>query len=273
VSAANKIYFIELTGEDNNFIADAYVGEGFISNLAGNYHYFLMSNDNKVLDTFTFGVQETFEYHTHTQSGSPEDITTGFYQSEVKDNLITAAYFPTGNLIRLTNPDGATLAEIDVSRFADFCGDNICQDQESYESCQLDCPSGGKDDYCDGVLDNICDPDCLIEQDIDCKQKETEKIVEGKETKPHILALIIALIVLVSVIIFSYFEFRKINNQNKKITNQKNLRNYQDRDLLRLRAYIAKELKKGFSKEQIRNVLIKNGWKDKKIREGFKGLR
>ncbi|PIU29620.1 hypothetical protein COT07_04995 [Candidatus Woesearchaeota archaeon CG07_land_8_20_14_0_80_44_23] len=35
-------------------------------------------------------------------------------------------------------------------------------------SCPQDCPSGGKDGYCDGVKDGICDPDCQKNQDPDC---------------------------------------------------------------------------------------------------------
>lgn len=52
------------------------------------------------------------------------------------------------------------------------CGDSKCEVElgENYKTCPHDCPSGSKDDYCDGVADGICDPDCkeLKEFDPDC---------------------------------------------------------------------------------------------------------
>ena len=49
------------------------------------------------------------------------------------------------------------------------CGNKVCNVGESYESCPKDCPSGGKDDFCDNVKDGRCDPDCLRQgEDPDC---------------------------------------------------------------------------------------------------------
>ena len=41
---------------------------------------------------------------------------------------------------------------------------------EDYSTCPEDCPSGGADEYCDGIRDNICDPNCVEfeEYDPDC---------------------------------------------------------------------------------------------------------
>ena len=49
------------------------------------------------------------------------------------------------------------------------CGDQTCGFPENFSTCPEDCPSGGWDAYCDGVEDGICDPDCLPEDDPDCK--------------------------------------------------------------------------------------------------------
>ncbi len=57
------------------------------------------------------------------------------------------------------------------------CGDKRCDSSpnisdlytgENYRSCRRDCPSGGKDNYCDRVKDGRCDPDCKKGEDPDC---------------------------------------------------------------------------------------------------------
>ena len=51
------------------------------------------------------------------------------------------------------------------------CGNGVCNINEDYRTCEKDCPSGGKDDFCDGKEDERCDPDCWEEKDPDCKSK------------------------------------------------------------------------------------------------------
>ena len=52
-----------------------------------------------------------------------------------------------------------------------ICGDGRCVLGESYEACSQDCPSGFLDSYCDGIKDDLCDPDCTFETDPDCVGK------------------------------------------------------------------------------------------------------
>ncbi|MCK4491911.1 MAG: hypothetical protein KAU03_04755 [Candidatus Altiarchaeales archaeon] len=49
-------------------------------------------------------------------------------------------------------------------------GNGICEINkgEYYLNCPEDCRSGGRDDYCDRVIDGRCDPDCRAEEDPDC---------------------------------------------------------------------------------------------------------
>jgi len=50
------------------------------------------------------------------------------------------------------------------------CGDGACGTGENYGNCPIDCPSGSRDGYCDGVEDRVCDPECVEEggPDSDC---------------------------------------------------------------------------------------------------------
>jgi len=59
------------------------------------------------------------------------------------------------------------------------CGNGVCfscvnaldsYTCENYGNCPGDCPSGGKDYYCDKQDDGICDPDCEEKEDPDCKE-------------------------------------------------------------------------------------------------------
>lgn len=53
------------------------------------------------------------------------------------------------------------------------CGNKACEPKlgENYKTCPKDCHSGSRDDYCDGVMEGICDPDCPGEGDVDCLKK------------------------------------------------------------------------------------------------------
>jgi putative hemolysin len=48
-----------------------------------------------------------------------------------------------------------------------ICGDGSCGVPENYKTCPEDCPSGGWDEYCDGVKDGRVDPDCAAGEDPD----------------------------------------------------------------------------------------------------------
>jgi hypothetical protein len=56
---------------------------------------------------------------------------------------------------------------------AGICNENgICQGLENYRNCPGDCPSGSKDNYCDGLKDGVCDMDCTGGEDPDCELAE-----------------------------------------------------------------------------------------------------
>ena len=91
-----------------------------------------------------------------------------FSSSENNEFVLYTPYYKEAKEIRIFKGK-SLIFSYDISAFSNVCGDNICQGQESYEDCNEDCPSGSKDDFCDRVRDNRCDPDCSPALDADCK--------------------------------------------------------------------------------------------------------
>ena len=101
----------------------------------------------------------------------------------------TACVLPSGEEIPVIQLMGLSFAE-------SVCGDGNCGTAgENYGTCPEDCPSGGADEYCDGIRDGICDPDCveLEEFDPDCNllwQKAYNEIWdEGKDENLSLLRI------------------------------------------------------------------------------------
>ncbi len=81
----------------------------------------------------------------------------GYEARHVEDSEVcaecTVCVLPDGSEVEVTQLMGLTFDET-------TCGDGTCGFPEDYGTCPEDCPSGGWDEYCDGVSDGICDPDC-----------------------------------------------------------------------------------------------------------------
>jgi len=79
------------------------------------------------------------------------------------------------------------------------CGNNKCEymEGENYFICPEDCPSGSLDNYCDGLDDGICDPDCMGGEDPDCK---------GMDILPYITLTLV-------IIIIIFLIYRKLKAQ------------------------------------------------------------
>lgn len=94
-------------------------------------------------------------------------------------------------------PDGT---EVEVAELMNLnfnetvCGDGTCGMPETFTTCPEDCPSGGLDDYCDGVADGICDPDCeeTGEYDPDC---------QAPAPTPSFLPIALAVVIIILVVI------------------------------------------------------------------------
>lgn len=112
--------------------------------------------------------------------------------------------------------------EIEVTKLMglDFregvCGDGFCVFGENYNNCKEDCHSGTMDDYCDGIEDSICDPDCPTEQDEDCgitkiSTTTTFKLIDKREELkiPGILTLPVLIVLFLLVVLLILFKFRR----------------------------------------------------------------
>ena len=203
-----------------------------------------------------------------------QDIEKIYYNmSENKNYLIYMPYNKNASRIEVYNPKNSKVMDIDVGSFADTCGDNICESQESYESCTKDCRSGSKDDFCDAVNDGICDPDCPANMDADCRQKENssnqtalpiqpekEKIqsiwLQEKEQSPNYLAWIlifsgIAVVLLLLLLL-------KKRKEKKTVDSLKN--------------YISESMRKGFALQQIKGALFRAGYNEREIDKALKSI-
>jgi putative hemolysin len=82
--------------------------------------------------------------------------------SAVKDNTCTVCVLPDKREIEVTTLMNLSFAET-------TCGDGRCVITENFRNCPADCAQSGPDDYCQGIFDFKCDPDCIGGKgDYDC---------------------------------------------------------------------------------------------------------
>jgi len=177
------------------------------------------------------------------------------YQSDTRDIIIRDA---TEN----------SVLSIPVLQFADTCGNNICESQESFEICSRDCSSGSSDDYCDDVIDGICDADCRG-TDSDCrgevqntpqqttvrqtiKEQPSQQIASVELSSGSTLYFILSgalLFILLTVVAVS---------SHKKGTR-----------ITQLKEYVNQNRALGYTEEQMQPVLLQSGYSLGEINAAF----
>ena len=168
--------------------------------------------------------------------------------------------------IIIRNPQEEAVLSIPVLQFADTCNNEICEPQESFETCSQDCHSGRQDDYCDEIRDGICDLDCTGTFDADCRvaqafeTPQTRKPIEGENTaidlpeeKSTSINLIIALagglvLILVVGISFAVVHTKKMHR------------------IKQMKEYVTQTLSQGYTLQQVQEALRNNGYEEKEIR-------
>ena len=207
-----------------------------------------------------------------------EEQLIGSLQYNISENrkyIIYVPYSKDAARIEIANPSNSTVMDLDVSSFADTCGNNVCEMHESYESCTKDCSSGSQDDFCDELNDGICDPDCSPKTDADCKlieqiksnatlaaaskmpeRSKTKQAEEPKE-KPNYLIWILSASVVVVIAILLFLLIRK-RKENQIVSS--------------LNQYISDNIRHGYALQQIKEILYREGYTEKEIDKAIKSI-
>ena len=188
VFAESRAYVIDLAYFDGKLtLLRSQLGAGY-SGPGGNesmpYEFRLYSQDNEILYRDYFSI--------------PKNEPTAF--------TISIPHNPSGKTVAILEKGRGALS-IDVTPLATYCGDNACQDNENYATCQQDCASGGADGYCDGLYEGICDPDCSYDKDTDCAPPlEAPAMIENEKSfNPLFVAIPAAIIAVIAIIIGLFY--------------------------------------------------------------------
>ena len=106
-------------------------------------------------------VGQNFNYcirtgYTSKTSRDPETC------SAIRDTSCTVCVLPDKREVEVTTLMNLSFAET-------TCGDGRCVITENFRNCPADCAQSGPDDYCQGIFDFKCDPDCIGGKgDYDC---------------------------------------------------------------------------------------------------------
>ncbi len=256
-----------------------------LASTANAEQYFVL-DVNHVIDYVTFNgislreIDRPIKYSdksgfmVKTVSFGNSDIKTIYYNmSENRNYLIYIPYDENAERIEVYNLKNSKIMDIDVSSFADTCGNSVCEEHESYESCTKDCKSGSADDFCDSVADGICDPDCSPKTDADCKGGEGNETAaaeitpigeEAKENQfrreteeePNYLMWIL----MIFGVVIAALAFLFIKKQKEKHTTES------------LRQYISESIRRGFTLQQIKDALFREGYREKEIDKAVKAV-
>ena len=146
---------------------------------------------------------------------------------------MTVPYYNQADFIKITK-DNQVILIIDVTKFRMFCGDNICQQDENYQNCPLD---------------------CIATQSTN---------LETQKTQPNLKWLYVILPIILILGFLVYVEVKR--KKDHILLMQKK----SGQNIDALRKYISTNLQKGFSKDKIKAALVKNNYSPHEIEDAFK---
>jgi hypothetical protein len=178
------------------------------------YRLKIISFKDEILYSFRFDI-ETIRNYALDPEWFDENGTQIYFPTETK-NLSTETtlviifpYFRNAKIVEIYNPNNTIAVVIDVSKYATCNHDNVCGLNENYNTCPEDCPSGSRDEYCDGIKDGRCDLDCIPEKDVDCRDY-------------FVIAICITGFLLIAITLFVYYLIKKRRGENVKLLGRKN---------------------------------------------------
>lgn len=129
---------------------------------------------------------------------------------EKASTLVVFPYHKDGKTLNVYDSAKKLILTKDIAYLSDMCGDDICQDQESYESCSKDCAVAAADDYCNTSELNK-DPDCqkLIQINQNQAQAQKDNTAGTKSIFTSKLFYFILFILLLIILAAVYFIYKK----------------------------------------------------------------
>ncbi len=165
----------------------------------GNYKAKVISFNNKTLKVLDFDIPSQIFKESFDENATP--IGSEILPINNTNFNLQLPYYENGKEIIIYNNKNQEKLKIDISMFSkNKCGNNICDISENYKNCQIDCISGSKDNYCDNINDNKCDPDCKKETNKDCEINDQETNIIIKEFNNNLWLIIISIIILFLII-------------------------------------------------------------------------
>ncbi|MEA2036923.1 MAG: hypothetical protein U9O94_05405 [Nanoarchaeota archaeon] len=236
---SDNIFFIELIYLDGEFeLLDVSVVGGYApvsedSSLP--YILEVVSGEGQVIYTSYFDVPNKVYAPPPIEEG---DGGTSFVEIDNVKFILSLPYDKSAALIRIIQ-SGQELLSIDVSGFAQYCGDGICQYDEDYITCA---------------------EDCLSEQTVAETEEGLEK--DGRSILPYLLGLTILVVIFVGLWTKrEWYVLRKIAEKHGV--------HFPHGFINKLVNHIGCLKKDGYSDEKITDHLRSMGWKQKQINEGF----
>ena len=171
-AATQKSYNLELSYQNGGLGAKSIVLEDLPApdrrvQPQGGWLCEIYSIENKVIASFKFLIPVTT---CRDVSVDGDKWGGGCQTNQQTDFNLIAPYYPNAVSLAVYSPWGEQAFAVDTIKFADLCGDNVCEANENYLTCPGDCRSGVKDGVCDRVADGVCDADCPAKDDQDCPQ-------------------------------------------------------------------------------------------------------
>jgi len=195
-----------------------------------------------------------------------KDINKMFYDiSENKNYIIYVPYNKDAAKIELYNLRNSMIMELNVGSFADTCGDKICEDYETFETCSVDCSQSGKDIISNENRDKVTEPisaNQALNQTSSTSEGNTpadnEPNYKNEAQKSNINYYFVGILVAFIVVAILIFVFIKKKKEDKTISS--------------LKEYIIENQRKGFDLQKIRNALLNSGYVEKEIEKAIKSI-